>query len=277
MNNILEVKNLYYKIGSKYILKNINWQIKEGENWLIYGMNGCGKTMLLTILAGYSRFSQGEITIFDEKYDENNIGKLRQKIGWVSSSFFDKIYYNETVLYVLAAAFNGFLGIDKWPKDWQVKEIQTYLDFFHLKDKLNMPYGTLSKGEKQKVLLIRALLTKPQILILDEVSSGLDIVAKAQLRQFLHDLVQKEALTIIYVSHMTEEISGIFDHCLLMKEGKVLANGLTDDILQPEILSQAFETEIKVEKHKGKYLLEEEMKNSLYNFWKGDYREDVSN
>lgn len=102
---VIDLKNLSCQAGYQYLLRDINWQVGCGEQWVVFGQNGCGKTTLLSIVAGYKGYSSGELKIFGEEYTAENILRLRKRIGWISSSFFDKYYTTETVLDIVLSGF----------------------------------------------------------------------------------------------------------------------------------------------------------------------------
>lgn len=107
---IVEVKNLSCLSGSQFLLNNISWTIKQGEQWIVFGRNGCGKTTLLSIVAGYKQFSSGKLTVFGQSYSAENILDIRKQIGWISSSFFDKYYHEEAVLDIVLSSLSGRPG-----------------------------------------------------------------------------------------------------------------------------------------------------------------------
>ena len=109
---IITVENLCCKSGRRHLLKDINWTVNAGEHWLIFGMNGCGKTTLLSCIAGFKPITSGTITVLGKQYDKENIFSLRKKVGWVSSSFFDHYYRNELPLQIVLSGLFGTFGTD---------------------------------------------------------------------------------------------------------------------------------------------------------------------
>ena len=180
---LLETENLTLKIGSKYIFRDINWQIDAGENWVLFGLNGCGKTTLLSVMSGYQTAGSGRVYLHGEAIDENNSGTFREKIGLVSSSFFNRFFRHEIIQDIIMAGKYGSLGFQDEMEDADVRRAKALLDVFGLKSKARYPYDTISKGQQQMVLIARALMGNPEILLLDEPCSGLDIIVK---ERFLH-------------------------------------------------------------------------------------------
>ena len=249
---LLETKNLALKAGSKYIFQDINWQIEKGENWVLFGLNGCGKTTLLSVMAGYQRACCGEIYLHDYALDEENYGLFREKIGLVSSSFFNRFFRHEIIQDIIMAGKYGSLGFQDEMEDADVRRAKALLDVFGLKSKARYPYDTISKGQQQMVLIARALMVNPEILLLDEPCSGLDIIVKERFLHLIQDLVAESGTTLLYVTHHTEEISPLFSKAALMKQGKIYAQGDLKEVFADGVLSEFLETPAKViwsEKH----------------------------
>lgn len=244
-NDILvDIRGLSYKNGNHYILKDINWQIKKGEKWLLFGLNGCGKTTLLSIIAGLRGGFVGEINVFGEKYNEDNILALRKKIAFVSSSFFDKIFANESIMNIILSGKWGTLGCQDNASAVEINKVQKLLKRFNLQNREAHAYNWLSKGERQNVLLARAMMSEADILILDEPCSGLDIISRAN---FLNDLAETagdQAKTIIYVTHYADEILEEFSNIMLLDGGKVFKKGLRGDVLNSQVFSEFLHRDI---------------------------------
>ena len=229
MEGVLEIKQLSCKMGKNYLLRDINWQVNRGEQWIVYGMNGSGKTTLLSIIAGYKHYTEGSVRIFGEPWGFSDVLKLRQKIGFVSSSFFDKHYSRENVLDIVLSGKTGALGLAEDITLADALQARRLLRRLNLGNKLEKQFDMLSKGERQIVLLARALFNHPKLLLLDEPMSGLDIYNREYLFQLLEEL--KDEVTMIYVTHQAEEISGVFNKGLLLKKGHVFAQGDLEEVL----------------------------------------------
>lgn len=239
METIIRTANLGLKIGNKYILQNINLEINKGEHWLIFGLNGCGKTSLTNILSGYGYYTEGTLSVFGDTFNNKNTEEKRKKIGYVSLSFFEKIYFNESVLDIVLSGINGTLVNNTFPLDTRhYKLAYALLDEFGVLEKKYMPFSNLSKGQRQNVLIARALISKPEILILDEPASGLDVFNRERLLSIIKMLANETELTILYITHYTEEILEEFDRCILMKSGGIYQAGKTKKIFNSENISQ---------------------------------------
>ena len=149
MNDVLiKATQVSCKVGSRYLIKQINWTVHKGEHWVIFGMNGSGKTTLLSIIAGYRNYTSGKLELLGEPLTAENILSLRKRIGWVSSSFFDSYYKNESALEIILAGKSGTLGLDFSIEEKDVQVAKELLRQVHLEEKCNMPFCTLSKGER---------------------------------------------------------------------------------------------------------------------------------
>lgn len=235
---IIQIEHLSFKVGQRYLLKDIDWSVKRGEHWAVFGANGSGKTTLLSIIAGFDQYTQGQLRVFGEPFTRENILALRSRIGWVSSSFYDKCLHQENVLDIVLGGLNGTLGVRGKIEDQQIIRAKQLLKELRVGDKVNAGFDMLSKGERQSVLLARALIAEPEILILDEPASGLDVLAREYLLSTVHDLAELSDMTIIYVTHYTEEILTIFEHVLLLQNGRVFGQGLAKDCLTAPVLSK---------------------------------------
>ncbi len=237
---VINVKNLSCLSGSQFLLNNISWQVNKGEQWVVFGRNGCGKTTLLSIIAGYKSYSTGTLEIFGQKFDAANILDLRRRIGWISSSFFDKYYHEEAVLDIVLSALSGTLGLPFEIENAQMAKAKRLLIDLGLKDKIHATFEMLSKGERQHVLIARAFMTEPEILILDEPGTGLDVLARERLLATIKELAVVQDTTIIYVTHYPEEILPSFDKAMLLRNGAVYKLGLTRELFTSEVMSDFF-------------------------------------
>lgn len=231
MEPIIKTDHLSCKMGQNYLLKDITWEVLPGQNWVVYGLNGSGKTTLLSIIAGYKSYSQGTLQVFGQTYTNDNVLALRRRIGWVSGSFYDRYYTKESVLDVILSGKFGTLsvGYDLSLQDVQLARRLTAE--LGIEDKLYHSFDMLSKGERQNVMIARALFAGPELLVLDEPCSGLDVYNRAHLFASIRQLALEYGLTIIYVTHYTEEIIDIFDHALLLRKGRVFAQGSAEELL----------------------------------------------
>lgn len=252
-NAILKLKNLcvWREIP---ILKKISWEIHKGEHWVILGPNGSGKSTLLGALTGYITPSSGEMTILDQTYGQSDWRALRKKVGIVSTVIHSMIQPDESALKLVISGKEAM--INHWGKIpiGDIKKAQKILKLMKASHLENRTWIQLSQGERQRILIGRALRADYQILILDEPCAGMDLVAKENFLKFIDQLIrQKNFPTLILVTHHVEEISPSFQHVLVLKDGKIIAAGKKDKILTSETLTKAFKNKIMVKKSAGHY------------------------
>ncbi len=251
---LIETKNLCCKAGRRYLLNNINWQVEEGEHWLIFGMNGSGKTTLLSTIAGLKPVSSGTLEVLGHSYTRENIFALRRQVGMVSSSLFDQIYHNELALQIVLSGLFGSFDVGNGLRDADVRRAKSILRELRMGDKIYRAFDTLSKGERQNVLIARALISQPRILVLDEPCSGLDLYAQEHFARSVQALADSGTVTILYVTHHLEEFPSFVTNALLMRHGQVLAQGTIDEMMQSQYISALLNEDVKVRRNdRGQY------------------------
>ena len=241
MAPILDVKDLHVDRGDTEILAGINWKVSEREHWVILGPNGCGKTSLLKTLTGYMAASRGRLAVFGHAYGSCDWRDLRLQIGMVSTALQASIPQAETAIDTVISG--RYAQLDLWmpTKEADHRSAARWLRFFDIKDLAERPWLYLSQGERQRVLLARALMAKPKLLILDEPCSGLDPVAREHFLCFIRRLAsEKRAPSLVLVTHHVEEITQGFTHALLLRKGLTVAAGPLRDVLTTRNLSEAF-------------------------------------
>ena len=238
------------------ILREVNWHVGRGEHWAVLGPNGSGKTSLLRVLTGYMPFSSGVIRVLGQTYGRADWRELRARIGLVSSSLQASIPPDETAV---ETAISGRYGqLDLWaritPADrTAARRALRQVGAANLADR---PWLHLSQGERQRVLIARALLARPRLLILDEPCAGLDPVARERFLQSLDRLAQlPRAPTLVLVTHHVEEITPAFTHALLLREGKVVSSGKKAAVLTSAALAKTFGASLRLQKRDGRYCL----------------------
>lgn len=241
---LLELNNVSIRFGHKFVVKDVSWEIQEGENWAFLGLNGCGKTTLLSLLAGYMGPTSGTIKICGTEVTNNNHQLLRQTIGFVSSSFFNKVFTNEQVLDIVLSGKTESLYpnlAEVSMKD--VQQARSLLDIYQLGDSLRYSYDMLSKGQQQCVLLARAQMKENRLLILDEPCEGLDILRKDLFLQQIKKYAES-GVGIIYVTHHTEELSNIFHKACFMRDGTLHSTGSFNAMFTEQNLEDFFQRKV---------------------------------
>jgi len=262
-NSIIKLEHVSCKVGRKYLLNDISWNVKKGEHWLVFGMNGSGKTTLLSIVSGFKHFSSGKVSAFGESFTNENILHMRQRIGWVSMSFFDKHYSKESALNIVLSGKNGTLGLSYDIKLEDVRFAKTLLEKLSLGDRVDYTFDMFSKGERQNILIARALFCNPDILVLDEPCTGLDVYNRTTLFNTIEDLSERSDVTIIYVTHYVEEIMPLFQNTLLLKNGRIFRSGKTSDLFIKEIITELLGFPIQISKDNNNIYLQVETRATL--------------
>jgi iron complex transport system ATP-binding protein len=253
---MLEVSRLSIRRGRTHILRDLNWRVDAGEHWAILGANGSGKTSLLSALAGYFMPTAGDISVLGRRFGESDWRELRRHIGLVSSSIRQLMADDEPALETIVSGRHAM--IDFWGRVSRADRARglrllRQIECAHLAER---PWLFLSQGERQRVLIGRALMASPPLLILDEPCAGLDPAAREHFLQFLQRLGRRQsAPTLVLVTHHVEEIMPVFSHVLILKAGKILAAGKKDSTLNAASLSAAFNATIRLQKKSGRYTL----------------------
>ena len=253
---VLEVSNLTIRRGHTTILRDVSWRVERGQHWVILGANGSGKTSLLSALTGYFMPTAGEIVLLGRRYGESDWRELRKKIGLVSSSVRQMMADEEPALETVVSG--KYAMIDFWGRvsrgdRRRAQRLLRQVECAHLSAR---PWGVLSQGERQRVLIGRALMAQPQLLILDEPCAGLDPAAREHFLQFLQRLGrQRGSPTLVLVTHHVEEIMPVFSHVLALKDGKVLAAGKKARALTAGILSRTFAARVRLQNNRGRYAM----------------------
>jgi len=237
------------------LLADVDWAVREGERWVVLGANGAGKTTLLQI-AGAALFpSRGTVELLGERFGEADLGELRTRVGLTSSALADRVPPHEKALDVVVTAAYGVLG--RWSEaydDGDVARATDLLGRVGLRAFIGRRFGTLSEGERKRVLLARALMTDPELLLLDEPAAGLDLGAREALLRLLTRLsADPEAPASVLVTHHVEEVPIGTTHALVLARGRVVATGPVAQVLTGQVLSRAFGLPLVVEAVAGRF------------------------
>ena len=237
---VVEAKGLVTKRGVKTILNEINLKIRTGEHTILFGLNGCGKTTLLATICGYMGFSSGAIQLFGENLSEDNAVMLRKDVGFVSNSYFNRLYSRENVFNIVLGAVFGELSERCEVEKRHVLRAKHLLKSLGLKERMEYPYDLLSYGQQQRVLIARGLMVPPKLLILDEPCSGLDVLMRQYFLNTITEIADDSSTTIICTTHYPEEILPFYKRAILMKDGKIFATGKIEEVFSNQMLSAFF-------------------------------------
>ncbi len=241
------------------ILDGIDWTVRRGENWVILGANGSGKTSLLSTITGYMPLTGGTIAVLGETYGHTDWRDLRKRIGIVSSSVHQMMAGHENTLETIISGRHAMIGMWGKIEATERKRAERILRQIEAEPISQRPWRVLSQGERQRVLIGRALMAKPELLILDEPCAGLDPVAREHFLQFVERLAhRRSAPTLVLVTHHVEEIMPAFSHLLVLKAGRVLSAGPKPEVLRSAVLSNAFHAPIMLRRKGERYSLSAE-------------------
>ncbi|WP_313888774.1 ABC transporter ATP-binding protein [Mycolicibacterium sp. CBMA 226] len=252
---LIQFSGVTLRRGGSTLVGPIDWAVELDERWVVLGPNGAGKTSLLRMAAAVEHPSSGTAFVLGERLGRTDMSELRSRIGLSSSALAQRIPDDEVVRDLVVSA--GYAVLGRWREQYDGVDYSRALDTLesigaeHLADR---HYGTLSEGERKRVLIARSLMTDPELLLLDEPAAGLDLGGREELVARLADLAaDADAPASVLVTHHVEEIPEGFTHCLLLAEGQAVAAGLLPDVLTSENLSQAFGQSIALEYIDGRY------------------------
>lgn len=257
MSAILDVADLRVQRGRTTILREVSWRVDPGQHWVILGANGSGKTSLLKTLTGYLVPTAGRIDVLGRRFGQSDWRELRLQVGVVMNAFSAAIPPAEVVLETVISG--KYAQLDLWhrvaPADRVAARRQLRLaGLGHLASR---EWVYLSQGERQRVLIARALMARPRLLILDEPCAGLDPVARAHFLAFVQQLsARRGGPALVLVTHHVEEIAPAFTHVLLLRRGSVLATGPRARMLTSPQLSAVFDAPCRLRRTRAGLRLE---------------------
>jgi iron complex transport system ATP-binding protein len=251
----LQLASVTVRRGQKVLLDKVDWTVEEDERWVILGPNGAGKTTLLQLAAASMHPTSGVVAIFGERLGAVDVFELRPRIGLSSASLAQRIPPGELVIDVVVSA--GYAVIGRWREAYgrlDVRRARMLLTRFGVGDLGDRTYGTLSEGERKRVQIARALMTDPELLLLDEPAAGMDLGGREDLlRRLSVFALDADAPAMVLVTHHVEEIPVGISHAMLLRDGAVVAQGLISDVLTYEHLSATFGLPLSVEPAGGRY------------------------
>jgi len=255
MASVLELTDVSVVRDGNTILDSVSWAVDSDERWVILGPNGAGKTTLLSLASASIHPSSGSVRVLDETLGKVDLFELRPRIGFASTALARKVPAGETVLDVVLTAAYSVTG--RWNEqydDIDTRRARRVLAEWKLDHLEGRRFGSLSDGEQKRVQIARAVMTDPELLLLDEPAASLDLGAREELLQLLGGYASSEqAPGIVMVTHHVEEIPRAFTHALLLKQGRIQASGPLADVITAEHLSATFGMDITVEQHEGRF------------------------
>jgi len=242
--------------GGVEILHDVLWTLERGSHWALLGPNGSGKTSLVRILAGYEWPSRGSVEVLGATFGRTDLRELRKRMGFASASFGDLFPRGGDAISVVLSGFDASIGLWREMTPDEVARARAALEAIGAGHLENRPTGVLSQGEKQRVLIARALVHQPPLLILDEPCAGLDPLARERLLADLGRLAARaDAPAMVLVTHHVEEIAGFVSHALLLSAGGVVAAGAVEDVVTEELLGRTYGAPAELVREAGRFRL----------------------
>ena len=236
------------------LLAGVDWIVEEGQRWAVLGPNGAGKTTLLAVAGASLLPTLGSVTLLGQRFGEVDLGELRTRVGLSSAGLSDRVPPHERAVDVVVTAAYGVIG--RWASGYDPADVaraSELLSRVGLRAFAARRYGSLSEGERKRVLLARALMTDPELLLLDEPAAGLDLGAREALLRLLTRLMAGGAPPTVLVTHHVEEIPVGTTHALLLSRGRVAEQGPIGSVLTGPLLSQAFGIPLEVTGSAGRW------------------------
>ncbi|GAA2429180.1 MULTISPECIES: ABC transporter ATP-binding protein [Streptomyces] len=255
MSDVLELVDVSVVRDGRALVEDVSWSVKEGERWAILGPNGAGKTTLLNVASSYLFPSSGTARILGDQLGKVDVFDLRPRIGMAGIAMAEKLPKRQTVLQTVLTAAYGMTAT--WHENYDAVDedrARAFLDRLGMTEYLDRSFGTLSEGERKRTLIARAMMTDPELLLLDEPAAGLDLGGREDLVRRLGRLARDAyAPSMIMVTHHVEEIPPGFTHVLMIRQGKVLAAGPVEMELTSRNLSHCFGLPLVVERVGDRY------------------------
>jgi iron complex transport system ATP-binding protein len=252
---VIELGDVGVRREGTTVLGGVDWSVYEGERWVILGPNGSGKTTLLTLASARLWPSSGTVEILGQRLGRVDVRTLRPRISLVSGSVTRQLRADLPARHVVVSGRYG--ALETWwntysDEDWA--EADRLLDEAGFGDIGHRPFGVISEGERQHVLLARALMSRPELLLLDEPAAGLDLGARERLVSRLGVLAADPASPpTVLVTHHCEEIPRGFTHAGLVRQGKLVATGPLQDVVTSSLVSSCFDVEVTVGQRDGRW------------------------
>jgi iron complex transport system ATP-binding protein len=255
MADVLKFSDVSVVRDGNAILDRVNWSVDDSERWVILGPNGAGKTTLLQLAAAQIHPTSGKVRILDEKLGKADVFELRPRIGFASTALARRVPVDEEVLNVVLTAAYSVTG--RWNETYEEideRRAQRVLAEWKLSSFEKRRFGELSDGEQKRVQIARAVMTDPELLLLDEPAASLDLGAREELLQLLSGYASApQAPAIVMVTHHVEEIPRGFTHALLLAHGRITAAGVVSEVLTSEKLSETFGLPLVLSNDDGRF------------------------
>ncbi len=252
---IIDIRNATVAIDGTEILHDIDWTVNAGDHWFVLGENGSGKSTLMNLLMGLTwARSGGSVQVLGHRYGSCIIQDIRKQIGWVSAYLQDWTLDHMPAINVVLSGFDASIGLYRDPTSAETDQARERLEGLGCGKLLRRRFDTLSSGEQMRVLIARATITDPPILVLDEPCCHLDFKSREQFLGTIEGVTNtQDAPTFIMVTHRVDDIIGPFENGMIIKDGRILAHGAKAELLTEPLLQQAFDVPIRIQRFNDRY------------------------
>ena len=251
----LDFTDVVVRRDGRNIIDHVTWQVADDQRWVVLGPNGAGKTTLLQLADTLLHPTSGTVAVLGETLGRTDVFELRPRIGFASSAMAKRVPRDETVLNTVLTAAFSVLG--RWNEDYEdidERRAMRVLGEWKLDHLADRTFGTLSDGEQKRVQIARAVMTDPELLLLDEPTASLDLGSREELLALLSGYASSPTTpAMLMVTHHVEEIPVGFTHVMLLREGRVVAAGPIAETLSAESLTEAFGMPITLSGSDGRY------------------------
>ena len=242
---MIRLSNVSFIREENRILTDVNWHVERNQHWALLGRNGSGKTTLLEIISGYQFPTRGKVEVLGATYGQVDLREQRKRLGYISQSLFEKLTPRDPVWEAVATGAYAHLRFYEAIAPEVKERAYERLRQFGLEKHAEHPVGTLSQGERKKALLARALMGSPELIVLDEPCSGLDLYQRENYLEVLQSIAGEA--TLLYVTHHMEELFPAITHVALLREGRITAAGEKRDVLTEANIEEAYDVSVKLE------------------------------
>ncbi|MDJ0664874.1 MAG: ABC transporter ATP-binding protein [Acidimicrobiia bacterium] len=240
----------------RFLLREVDWEVHSHERWVVLGPNGAGKTTMLQVASTYMGPTRGRVRLLGQRYGKVDVRELRERLGYAGSGLAGLIRPDLPALDIVVTGRHASFVPTRFHRytaqDWKLARL--HLDRLAADHLADRRFGTLSSGEKQRVLIARSMMTQPEVLLLDEAMTGLDLGARERLVASLGELaVDPDSPAVVLVTHHVEEIPPGFTHIALIAAGRIVADGPIDDVLTASALGATFGRPLQLERRERRF------------------------
>ncbi len=251
---VLELDNVSRVIDGRVVVDRVSLSVRSHEHWIVIGPNGGGKSTVLKMAALQMHPSTGRVIVLGTELGTADIRSLRASIGLSSAGLVDQLRGSLTGEEIVRCGRFG--ALEPWWHSYEPEDTERATDLLHqvgVPHAVDQSFATLSSGERQRVLLARSLMARPAVLLLDEPTAGLDFIGREQLIGSLDQLAADGAPATVLVTHHVEDIPPSSTHLLALADGRAVASGPIDDILDESLLGELFSMAVRLSRHGSRW------------------------